>query len=189
MIVLITNLYFVRHAHSTYTPEELERPLSIQGANDAKVVTELLMKENIEIVCSSPYKRAYQTVEGIAKYMGTEIEIVDELKERKLSENPVEDFTSAITKVWEHENFAFDGGESNIIAQKRGVNATLQILKKHKGKNIAIGTHGNIMVLIMNYFDKKFDFRFWKELEMPDIYKLTFQENELIDVKRIWEHR
>jgi 2,3-bisphosphoglycerate-dependent phosphoglycerate mutase len=187
MIELITNLYFVRHAHSTYTPGELERPLSNQGANDAKVVTELLTKENIEFVCSGPYKRAYQTVEGIAKHIGIEIEIVDDLKERKLSQSPVEDFTYAITKVWENENFAFDGGESNIIAQKRGVNVTLQILEKYKGKNIAVGTHGNIMVLIMNYFDRKFDFHFWKELEMPDIYKLSFQENSLINVCRVWK--
>jgi 2,3-bisphosphoglycerate-dependent phosphoglycerate mutase len=180
-------LYFVRHAHSTYTPKELERPLSNQGANDAKVITELLMKESIEFVCSSPYKRAYQTVEGIAKHIGIEIEIVDDLKERKLSKSPVEDFSHAITQVWENENFAFDGGESNIIAQKRGVNVTLQILEKYQGKNIVVGTHGNIMVLIMNYFDRKFDFHFWKELGMPDIYKLSFQENRLINVSRVWK--
>lgn len=27
----MTTLYFVRHAHSTYTPDEVERPLSEKG--------------------------------------------------------------------------------------------------------------------------------------------------------------
>lgn len=42
------------------------------------------------------------------------------------------------------------------------------------------------MVLIMNYFDQKYDFNFWNELAMPDIYKLTFEGESLVEVKRIW---
>ncbi|KQB93786.1 phosphoglycerate mutase [Geobacillus thermodenitrificans] len=50
-----------------------------------------------------------------------------------------------------------------------------------------IGTHGNIMVLIMNYFDKQYDFRFWQRLAMPDIYQLSFRSNELMAIERIWK--
>lgn len=60
------------------------------------------------------------------------------------------------------------------------------MLDKYNGKNIVIGTHGNIMVLIMNYFDSKYDFSLWKNLEMPDIYKLTFKDRELKSVERLW---
>ena len=35
-LFLVTNVYFVRHAHSIYTPEELERPLSKRGFEDAQ---------------------------------------------------------------------------------------------------------------------------------------------------------
>lgn len=184
---LITNLYFVRHAHSTYTPDELSRPLSKQGFNDAKTVTELLKKEEIDYVYSSPYKRAILTVEGIAKYIGKEIRLEAGFKERKLAETPVEDFSAAITKVWENEDFSLPGGESNKVAQRRGVYATFQVLEKHNGQNIVIGTHGNIMVLIMNYFDHQYEFEFWKTLDMPDIYKLSFNRRTLIDVQRIWK--
>lgn len=183
----MTNLFFVRHAHSTYTTDELGRPLSERGFNDADKVTELLKSEEINIVISSPYMRAIQTVEGIANYFDKGIEIVDDYKERTLTTVPAEDFLFAITKVWEDYNFSWEGGESNLVAQKRGVNITHQILDKYKGKNIVIGTHGNIMVLIMNYFDKKYDFTFWKCLAMPDIYKLTFDGNNLVSVKRVWE--
>lgn len=43
------------------------------------------------------------------------------------------------------------------------------------------------MVLIMNYFDNKYGYDFWKDLEMPDIYKLSFNKMKLIDVQRIWK--
>lgn len=180
-----TNLYFVRHAHSIYTPDELGRPLSERGFNDANIVTALLKNEAIDAVYSSPYKRAIQTVEGITKYIGNEIKIIDDFKERILAERPVEDFTEAITQVWEDYEFSWAGGESNRVAQKRGVNAALDVLESNKGKNVAIGTHGNIMVLIMNFFDSKFGFEFWNQLEMPDIYKLSFERQELHDVQRI----
>ena len=75
---------------------------------------------------SSPYKRAIQTVEGIATYIEKEIEIENDFKERKLAAEPVKDFTRAITKVWENPSFSWDGGESNNVAQKRGVEITLQ---------------------------------------------------------------
>ncbi len=183
----MTNLYFVRHAHSTYTPDELGRPLSERGFNDAKMVTELLKPEGIDIVISSPYKRAIQTVEGVANYIDKEIEMENDYKERTLTKVPAEDFNDAITKVWEDYNFSWEGGESNLAAQKRGVDITYKVLEKYKGKNIAVGTHGNLMALIMNYFDSKYDFIFWENLEMPDVYKLSFDGRDLISVKRVWE--
>lgn len=183
---LQTNLYFVRHAHSTYTPDEIGRPLSNKGLVDAKRITNILENENIDIIISSPYKRAVQTVEGVAKVMGKEVIIEDGFKERNLSAKPVEDFNVAIAKVWEEPAFYWEGGESNITAQKRGIKATLKVLETYEGKNITVGTHGNIMVLIMNYFDKNYGFSFWKELNMPDIYKLTFDKKILIEVNRIW---
>lgn len=182
----MTNLYFVRHAHSTYTSDELNRPLSERGFTDVTRVTKLLETEEIDIVVSSPYKRAVQTVEGIAVNINREVEIIDGFKERTLTTVPVKDFTFAVTKVWEDYNFSWEGGESNIFAQKRGLEAIYHVLKKYKDKNVVIGTHGNIMALIMNFFDKKYDFSFWQNLDMPDIYRLTFDGKVLRNVERLW---
>lgn len=82
-INLQTNLYFVRHAHSTYTPDEFGRPLSERGFTDANTVTDLLKNETVDNVYSSPYKRSIQTVKGIAKYIGKEIELVEDVFWRK----------------------------------------------------------------------------------------------------------
>ncbi|GED53146.1 histidine phosphatase family protein [Brevibacillus borstelensis] len=184
-----TNIFFVRHAHSDYTPEERTRPLSEKGLRDAQAVSELLKKENIHHVLSSPYRRAIQTVEGIAVSLEKEIVIEEDFKERVLSEKPVEDFHAAITRVWEDEGFSWDGGESNKAAQDRGVKAIKRVLRRLKGKNIVIGTHGNLMVLIMNGFDSRYGFDFWKQLDMPDIYKLSFDGSELKEVTRLWRHK
>lgn len=181
----MTNLYFVRHAHSVYTADELNRPLSDKGFADAKSVTERLKKENIDIVISSPYRRAIQTVAGIAAFTRKEILIDSNFRERALSDGPLEDFESAVTKAWTDFHFSLQGGESSFKAQHRGVSATNKVLREHQGKNIVIGTHGNIMVLIMNYFDPTYDFAFWKKLEMPDVYKLTFSSSKFLEAKRV----
>ena len=183
---MLTNLYFVRHAHSAYTPDELKRPISQKGEVDSEKITQILKKENIDYVISSPYQRAVQTIEGVAQFLGKDVIIENNFKERNLSAGLVEDFQIAITRVWKEPTFSWEGGESNIVAQKRGVKATINVLKRYEGKNIVIGTHGNIMVLIMNYFDKKYDFGFWKRLDMPDIYKLTFDGTTLKYVHRLW---
>ncbi|HHT7139875.1 histidine phosphatase family protein [Bacillus cereus] len=181
----MTIIYFVRHAHSTYTKEEQERPLSEKGHLDAENVTHLLKDKHIDVVISSPYKRAIQTVQGIANTYHVSIEIEEDLRERLLSSEPVADFNDAIENVWEDWSFAYEGGESNDVAQRRAVICMQNILKKYEDKNIVIGTHGNIMVLLMNYFDSKYDFQFWKTLHMPDVYKLTFDNNRFISAERI----
>ena len=181
----MTTIYFVRHAHSTYIKEERERPLSEKGLLDTQHVTRLLKDKHIDVVISSPYKRAMQTVQGIANTYNLSIQLEEDLRERLLSKEPVQDFNDALQKVWEDWTFAYEGGESNDVAQRRAVICMQSILKKYKGKNIVIGTHGNIMVLLMNYFDSKYDFQFWKTLHMPDVYKLTFDNNCFSSAERI----
>lgn len=94
-----THIYLVRHAHSSYSSDELNRPLSERGKRDADKVTEILEKEGIQVLISSPYKRAVQTIEGLADTLGASIVIENSFRERTLAGQPVDDFESAITKV------------------------------------------------------------------------------------------
>lgn len=181
-----TKLIFVRHAHSTFSFDESGRPLSTKGFSDAAIISEMLKKDSIDVVISSPYKRAIQTVEEIAGFFDLNVVIDHGFKERKLSNQPVEDFDAAIREVWKNPAFSWDGGESNEMAQQRGVKAILNVLNQYKGKTIIVGTHGNIMVLIMNYFDGRYDFGFWNNLAMPDAYKLTFENEKLLEVNQLW---
>jgi 2,3-bisphosphoglycerate-dependent phosphoglycerate mutase len=183
----LTTIYFVRHAHSSYTPDELKRPLSPAGLSDAEQVTKILQNEPINVAISSPYKRAVQTIAGISEHFNIPIREEVELRERLLSAYPLEDFEIAVRTVWEDPSFSWPGGESNKEAQRRGVNCLLHLLEQYEGKSIVIGTHGNIMALIMQHFDPKYDFAFWQSLSMPDIYKLVFSQHTLLSVERLWE--
>lgn len=176
---MVTNIYLVRHAHSIYTPDEIGRPLSPKGIKDAGKVKEILLDMDVTVIISSLYTRAIQTVQGLHDELGCVFEIWDEFREREISKEPVEDFNEAMDMLWGNYDFSFEGGESNKTAQLRGIKGINKVLDKFEGENIVIGTHGNIMVLIMNYYDSNYDYNFWKQLKMPDIYKLSF-ENKII---------
>lgn len=68
---------------------------------------------------SSPYKRAVQTIEGIADLCGKEVIIENGFKERLLSEGPVENFDIAVAKVWEDPTFSWQV-ENRIILHRNG---------------------------------------------------------------------
>ncbi|WP_291653829.1 histidine phosphatase family protein [Clostridium sp.] len=157
---MITNIYLVRHAHSKYNLDELNRPLSEEGINESKKVVDLLIDKNITKIISSPYKRARQTVEKLERHFKLNIIINDKFRERNISNGYIDDFDKVISKYWRDFNFALYGGESSNSAQSRGVGELKNLLKKYKGENIVIGTHGNIMVLIMNYYNKKYNYYF-----------------------------
>jgi 2,3-bisphosphoglycerate-dependent phosphoglycerate mutase len=116
----------------------------------------------------------------------------EDLRERRLSGTHYRiedaDFMPTIERVFREPGLAMPGGESNTAAQERSVAALKQVLRRHKGKNIAIGTHGNIMTLMLNYFDGSYGLEFWKQTSMPDIYKLELDDDDqLVRVSRLWK--
>ncbi|WP_347548706.1 histidine phosphatase family protein [Pseudalkalibacillus hwajinpoensis] len=184
-----TEVYLVRHAHSIYNSDEYGRGLSEEGREDQKRLTELMKNIHVDVILSSPYKRAIQTVEGIAKHINKPVQTIAGFKERALADGPVENFQSAIESVWSNEHFSLPGGESNEGARQRGILALKEVLHRYKGKRIVIGTHGNLMVLMMSYFNRSYDVHFWRNLDMPDVYRLTFVGEELMQVDRIWQRQ
>lgn len=188
---VITNIYMVRHAHSSYVPgQERTRGLSEKGMLDTLLIADILMKENIDHVYSSPYQRAILTVAEFAKRIQKEIIVEENFRERRVSEYEFvsnEEVMDAIRSLYKEPELTMPGGESNQIAQDRGIRALKNVINKHKGEAVAIGIHGNIMTIIMNYFDSRYDFEFWKSTTMPDIYKMSFDGDGLIEVTRLWD--
>ncbi|WP_010275929.1 histidine phosphatase family protein [Paenibacillus senegalensis] len=186
-----TQIYMIRHAESPFVfGEERSRGLSDEGFQAAKKVADLLDSEEINCIVSSSYTRARQTVESLAERKGLSIIEYDELVERPIKgldyKAPWEELLQAIEKSFSDHDFSLEGGESTKQAQQRAVPVILGLLKEYEGKSIAIGTHGNIMTIIMNYFDHTYGFDFWKNTSKPDIYRMTFQDGQLIKVDRLW---
>lgn len=188
---MTTNLYMIRHAESPFIfGQERTRGLSVEGEIDAEKVAALMLLEKVDVIVSSPFVRSIKTIEEIAMTRNLEIELFEELRERmikgnyKLSWDEVE---PAIERSFSDKDYCLPGGETTKQAQERAIPVVKQLLKEHEGKNIVVGTHGNIMTIIMNYFDAQYGYEFWKSTSKPDIYKLLFKDGKLIEVKRIWE--
>jgi 2,3-bisphosphoglycerate-dependent phosphoglycerate mutase len=186
-----TTIFMIRHAESPFIfGEERTRKLSKDGELDAEKVAKLMLNEKIDVIVSSPFARSIQTIEPIATTRNIKIELYEELKERMIKGNyklPWEEVEPAIKKSFEDKDYCLPGGETTRQAQERAVPIIKQLLKEYEGQSIVLGTHGNIMTIIMNYFDGKYGYDFWESTSKPDIYKLIFIDGELTDVKRTWE--
>jgi 2,3-bisphosphoglycerate-dependent phosphoglycerate mutase len=178
-------LYFVRHAHADWTPDE-NRPLSAQGAEDAIRIAELLQEYPIRAIYTSPYRRAQQTVEPLAERLDLPLSIEPDLRERSLGSGPFEDFFQAIASVWQDPSFAHPGGESNKAAQKRGVFVIQRLKRQHHGDHVVVSTHGNLMALMLQHYQPALDFEFWQSLTMPDVYLLSFDSSDQVVLERVW---
>lgn len=188
-----TYLYFVRHGIAPFSLE-LEwsggASLNDQGKSDAKRVAELLRHEGIDVIVSSSYNRAVETVTPLAELLQQDIILYNELIERPIGTLNAavsdEELLMGIEQSFIDIDYCMPEGETTRQAQERAIPIIMQLLSEHKGKKIVLGTHGNIMTIILNYFDSNYGFEFWKGTSKPDIYKLEFEDHQLSHVVRLW---
>jgi 2,3-bisphosphoglycerate-dependent phosphoglycerate mutase len=181
----VTRVYLVRHAYSVWTPDE-ERPLSEAGAADARTVATLLSRYSIAAIYSSPSRRAVQTVTPLADQLSLTPRLVRDLRERALPTFPVSDFQDMICATWEFPDRDFHG-ESNRDAQRRAAAVVTDIVAHHPGAEVVVSTHGNLLALILNALDSRYNFDFWQQLTFPDIYCVGFVRGRFDSVQRVWE--
>ncbi|MCZ8522307.1 MULTISPECIES: histidine phosphatase family protein [Paenibacillus] len=191
MTAVTTTVYWVRHAKSPYTPErERERGLSPRGEEAARRAAGRLAGEGIELLVSSPYRRAVLTLQPLAELLRQEIRIEEDLRERTLSAEPLfsspEAFHEAKRTLFADPQHRYPGGESSDAAQRRGAAVLKRLLLAYPGRRLAIGTHGDIMTLILGAWSPAFDFAFWQNTSMPDIYKTEWEGLRLHAVTRLW---
>ena len=180
--------YLIRHAHAEWTPDE-QRPLSAQGMVDAICVADALDAAPISHIYSSPYRRAIQTIKPLADRLRIAIEVVDDLRERALGRpKTAASFVAAVEETWRNPSFAHPDGESNQIAQERAVTVVKRLSEAHQGGQVVLSTHGNLLALLVNQFDARCGFDFWKALTMPDIYALHL-EFDAVALHRLWQDR
>lgn len=179
-----TTIYFIRHAESPFIlGQERERPLSEKGKESAEKLVSSLNKIEFDAVFSSPYKRAIQTLDGLID--PSKIVIEEGLRERAIKGQyklPQNEINLVLRKSFENIDFCLEGGESVKEAQNRSLPIIFDILGNPDFENVAIGTHGNIMTSILNYFEPSLGYDFWKSTEKPDIYQLSFDGYHLVEI-------
>lgn len=155
----MTEVYFIRHAQSDRLyHDELTRPLTREGFAYSEKLAEILKDKGIKHIISSPYTRALQTVEGLAKALGLETEIHEDLRERCAGKWHGDRFFDFVEKQWADFDYRIEGGESLREVQNRNINALSELLQKYSGSAIALATHGTALSTIINYFYPKYSF-------------------------------
>lgn len=183
----MTTFYFVRHAESPFLEgKERSRGLSAEGSLTAVRVKDVLLGEGIDAIISSPYQRAKDTVQPLADALGLPITEQEDLRERMVGDFQGHSFLDAKKILFQDPTTSFPGGESSKSAQSRAVQVLKEILNMHIGKSVVIGTHGDIMTLMLQHYDQRFDYHFWLGTTLPDIYRAEFEEGRLVNIARLW---
>jgi 2,3-bisphosphoglycerate-dependent phosphoglycerate mutase len=123
-------------------------------------------------VYSSPYPRAFQTAVPIAEAHGLHVETVDDLRERLLSTEPLDDWYAEVRRSWDDFGHALPGGESSRTAQARAERVLAGLAARHPGQTIVAASHGNLIALALNARDEAVGFEFWDAMEMPALFEV-----------------
>lgn len=181
----MTTVYLVRHAESNYmNHDDVSRELTEKGMADSKLVTRFLADQNVDIVFSSPYKRAVDTLRDFSELSGLEIHLENDFREREVDNCWFEDFASFCKAQWLDFDYKLSGGETLREVQARTITALNHLLEEHRNKRIVIGTHGTALCTIINYYDKSFGYSDFEKIKglMPWIVKFTFQDTTCRDI-------
>ena len=167
----------VRHAEAVAPSdpryEENDRPLTDAGRRDAERLAGELAAEAADAIYSSPYPRAVQTVEPFARRVGSEISLVDDLRERLLSPGALPDWREHLQRAWTDFGYALEGGESSAEAQRRVTEVLGMLQGRHIGSRIVVASHGNLIALALHsMMPDQVDFEFWAAMPTPAVYVL-----------------
>lgn len=183
----------VRHGDSPKEGNERTRGLTEKGRIDALRLTALLRKEEIDVVTSSPYTRSILTVKELAQQIGKEVLVFEGLKERIFSAEDQrisdKELLPLLEKSFSNPNYALEGGESNADCQGRAIKVLKELLTIYRENKIVIASHGAVMTLMMGFYDNKYDLNFLHSTSKPDVYRMEFNDQELLSVQRLWTER
>lgn len=196
----MTTIYLIRHSEPLklvgVVNEEI--PLSPNGELKAKELADLEELMNIDLIYSSEYKRAISTARYIALENNLVLNITDKLNERRLG-----DINSVPKSFWLTQLYEEDAkatlGESRKEVCERMLELINYILDNYNDKRIVLVSHGAaITFLLMNWCKLESASLETKSrhltfngkdvinggMNCPDVFKLEFDGNELIDLKK-----
>lgn len=206
-----TIIYISRHSQpmkveNTLSNDNLQlqnekQILSPKGERRAKILSEIDELQDIDVVISSNYVRTMSTAKYIADKNNKELIVIDDFGERKFGINSWDELPENFeNKQLEDESYKMLNGESRKEVTQRMLNALNNVLYEYKGKRIAIVSHATAMnFLFMKWCEiksytedecsRKFYFNdkefFDGKYFAPELFKLEFEDNELIDIKNI----
>ena len=167
-----SSLYLLRHADSvaSRTVPEPDWPLSVQGREQADALVPILQPLSIDRVVTSPYRRAVQTVAPFARQHDVTLHSDERLRERRLTDEWLDDHEAAVRATWQDFEHAHPGGESSAACQRRVVNAIADWTERFPDDTLLVSSHGNAISLYLHHVDPDFGFPDWQAMRKPDLF-------------------
>lgn len=205
----MTTIYLVRHSkplkvNNNYTNDSLQiqnekKILSSEGEALAEKHFSNRIFNNIDCVYSSNYIRAISTAKYVAEKNNIEINIIDDLGERKFGINTWDELPNNFErKQFLDEDYKIVGGESQREVRKRMKSAIMQILNENQEKKIVIVSHGTAISFLLKEWcdielvEEKLQYNFNGKnifngyLNYCETFKLEFDNDyNLISIKNI----
>ncbi|HEV7699914.1 MAG TPA: histidine phosphatase family protein [Pyrinomonadaceae bacterium] len=168
-------IYLARHCEAV--GQAAEAGLTGAGVVQAEGLAELLSGTGIGRIVSSPFVRAVESIEPLARRLGVGIELDERLIEAALSTVDHPDWLAKLRDTFSDFELAFEGGESSQAATTRGIAAVKDALALGTDP-IAVVTHGRLLTLILKHFDPKYGFEEWQALKTPDVFRVEVSDEQ-----------
>lgn len=179
MLLASLEIVLVRHAEPIppgtpgWEERDDERPLTDEGLREADELAFELDPYHFAAIYSSPYVRAMQTVAPTATRREMELHLLDDLRERRLTLDQRDDWAEVLARAWQDPDYALPGAESGRAAQRRGLGVLDLLRARHaEGGRLLLGSHGNLISLILQALEPAVGHDFHREMPMPAVYHL-----------------
>lgn len=195
----IVEYLFIRHGQTDWNNIQKvmgRQPVSLneKGKHQAKELAKYLKGLEIEVVATSPVKRAVETAKAIVSACPDSKLIVDE----GLTEIDYGDWvnltfvelTKRYPQVWQdyHNNprkMTIPGGESLAAAQERTVDSIIKLRKKYPEGRIALVSHADVIKLAVIGM-LKWPINMFKTFSMDNGAVILLREHPLLGVRMVW---
>ena len=151
-------LYVIRHGQTEWNvlkkmQGSVDIPLNEKGIEQAYITKEKLKDINIDLIFSSPLKRARKTAEIISDDMNVEVIIADELSERCYGEfEGINKLSFDYNEFWSYnKNKNYDKAENVQLFFDRVYKFIDELKDNYSDKNILIVTHAGVVKAIECY--------------------------------------
>ena len=172
------DVLLIRHAEpmpfGTPDVSDDDRPLTEAGRHAARELAAELDGWELTAIYSSPYARSVETVTVLAERRGMRVQLLDDLRERRHDVGQHDDWRETLERAWTDADYTLPGGESNRQAQRRAIGILDLLRVRHPdGGRLVLGSHGNLISLILQALEPNVGFHFHMAMPMPALYRIT----------------
>ena len=178
----MTTLLLIRHGETDWNIEgryqgQADPPLNLKGLRQARRLAEEMSTVDVDVIYSSPLKRAFQTAEIVANSLSVPLHSDTRLMEIHQGDwqarlrKEIEILYPDLFRQWEMKPWEVTppGGETLSQVQKRVYHAIDEIVPNHRNQCIGLVAH-RIPIILLRIRYQDLDPNSIRSLELSNVY-------------------